>query len=142
MAVRRLPVHPNLDQLKRQAKDLLRGVRNSDPDAVALFSEFGPRRIDRNNARLSHAQFAIARSYEVPSWTRLVLACRMTDAIWEDDAETVRELVLKHPKLLVENAIVRKSNWGPPMSYAANMGSTSVIAMLHELGAKDFQSAF
>jgi hypothetical protein len=142
MAVRRLPVHPNLDQLKRQAKDLLRGVRDNDPEAVALFSKFCPRGVDRNSARLSHAQFAIARSYEVPSWTRLVLACRMTDAIWEDDAQTVRELVLKYPKLLVESATVRDSNWGPPMSYAANMGSTSVIAMLHELGAKDFQSAF
>ena len=33
-------------------------------------------------------------------------------------------------------------NWGPPMSYAANLGRDRIIAMLHELGAADVQFAF
>lgn len=125
MPDRLLPVRPNLDQLKHQAKDLLRAMRQSDP-----------------SARLAEAQLALARSYGLPSWPRLVLACRMTDAIWRDDAEAVRELVLKHPKLLHEDARGVKGNWGPPMSYAANLGRDRILAMLRDLGAEDLQFAF
>jgi hypothetical protein len=71
-----------------------------------------------------------------------VLACQLTDAIWRDDMDAVRALVLKHPKLLHEQALVRKdSNWGPPMSYAANLGRDRIIEMLHGLGATDHQHA-
>jgi ankyrin repeat protein len=67
----------------------------------------------------------------------------MTDAIWRGDAEAVRELVLKDPRLLRESASgVADSNWGPPMSYAANVGQDGIIAMLREMGAEDLQHAF
>jgi hypothetical protein len=54
--------------------------------------------------KLAHAQHALARSYGSPSWPRLVLACQMTDAIWRDDAEAVRSLIRRHPRMLHENA--------------------------------------
>lgn len=38
MAQRRLPVRPNLEQLRHQAKELLREIRRGDPVAVALLS--------------------------------------------------------------------------------------------------------
>jgi hypothetical protein len=118
---RHLPVHPNLDQLKHQAKDLLRDMKREQP-----------------GAKLADAQFALARSYGVASWARLVLACRMVDAIWRDDVEAVRALVVKHPNVLQEMARGTKScNWGPPMTYAANLGRDAIIAMLRELGVKD-----
>jgi hypothetical protein len=66
----------------------------------------------------------------------------MTDAIWRDDVEAVRELVLAHPEMLHEDARGVKGNWGPPMSYAANLGRDRIITMLHELGAIDIQFAF
>ncbi len=65
----------------------------------------------------------------------------MIDAIWRDDLEAVRALVVKHPNLLHENAGIRNSNWGPPLTYAANLGRDRIIKMLHELGASDLQSA-
>src|SRR4029077_16164975 len=34
-----------------------------------------------------------------------------------------------------------RCNWGPPMSYAANLGRDRIIEMLHGLGAADFQFA-
>src|SRR5262249_55966032 len=49
----------------------------------------------------------------------------------------VRALVAKHPNLIHEHATVRDSNWGPPMSYAANLGRDRIIRLLHELGARD-----
>ena len=66
----------------------------------------------------------------------------MTDAIWLDDAAAVRALVLKHPRLLHEDARGVKGNWGPPMSYAANLGRDRIVEMLRGLGAEDLQHAF
>jgi hypothetical protein len=66
----------------------------------------------------------------------------MTDAICRDDVEAVRELVVRHPPLLHEDARGVKGNWGPPMSYAANLGRDRIIAMLHSLGATDTEFAF
>ena len=37
---------------------------------------------------------------------------------------------------------VPDSNWGPPMSYAANVGQDGIIQMLREMGAQDLQHAF
>ena len=137
------PVNPNLDQLKHQAKDLLRAIRAGDPDAIAELKKHNPKKIDPAKTKLADAQLALARAYEVASWPRLVTACRMTNAIWAGDVETVRGLVVKNPKLLKESATgVPGSNWGPPMSYAANVGADTIIQMLREQGAADVQSAF
>src|SRR5262245_49308476 len=125
MSERHLPVRPSLTQLKHQAKDLLREMKRARPDA-----------------KLAEAQFALARSYGVASWPRLALACRIVDAIWRDDVRAVRTLVTKHPNLLHEMARGTAScNWGPPMSYAANLGRDEIIKMLHGLGAKDLKHA-
>ncbi len=141
MPARWLPVRPDLDQLKHQAKDLLRGFRRGDPDAVADFRSYHPRPVDPGAAKLADAQLVLARSYRAPSWPRLVLACRLTDAIWRDDADAVRELVSGKPRVLHEPALVRESNWGPPLSYAANLGRDRIIRMLHDLGATDLEHA-
>lgn len=145
MPDRHFPVRPNLEQLKHQAKDLLRAIRRGDPSAVAELEKHHPEPVRPEEAKLADAQLALARSYGLPSWPRLVLACRMTDAIWRDDLETVRELVTKHPRLLHENARGVESNWGPPMSYAANLGRDRIIQMLRSFGATgatDLQHAF
>jgi ankyrin repeat protein len=142
MADRHFPVRPNLEQLKHQAKDLLRAIRRGDPAAAAELRKHHPRRGEAADARLTDAQLVLARSYGLPSWPRLVLACRITDAIWRDDAGAVRDLVLKHPHLLHEDARGVKGNWGPPMSYATNLGRDRIIAMLRDLGASDLQHAF
>jgi hypothetical protein len=173
ISTRSLPVRPNLDQLKHQAKDLLRDIRHGDPAAIEEFNAFHPRPIplDEVNAekvslprpgageppavpvkagpmaamlehiKLADAQLVLARSYEAASWPRLVQCCKLIDAIWRDDVDAVRDLVVKHPNLLHENAGIRNNNWGPPMSYAANLGRDQVIKMLHELGATDLKSA-
>ncbi len=149
--VRHLPVRPNLDQLKHQAKELLRNFRRGDPAALEEFNQFHPELNRRgagetpalpvNEVRLADAQLVLARSYQAPSWPRLVKACKLVDAIWRDDLEAVREIVVKNPRLIHEDALVRKSNWGPPMSYAANLGRDRIIKMLQELGATDLESA-
>src|ERR1044072_653623 len=138
---RKLPVRPNLEQLKHQAKDLLRAIRSGDAAAIEEFNHFHPSPPAPGEAKLADAQFALARSYQAPSWTRLVQACQLVDAIWRDDIRAVRELVTQHPNLLHEHATIRNSNWGPPMSYAANLGRDEIIKMLYGLGATDLEHA-
>ena len=111
---RHFPVRPNLDQLKHQAKDLLRAIHEGDSGAIAELRKHHPKpSIEPANAKLADAQAALARSYGLQSWPRLVTACRMTDAIWRGDEAAVRELVLKDPRLLYESARgIADSNWG------------------------------
>src|SRR5512145_3086291 len=119
MSVRRLPVRPDLKQLRRQAKELLRAIHAGDADATADLRERHPESIDPSAAKLADAQLVLARSYGGSSWTRLVNAMELADAIWRDDPDTVRALITRNPALLHEHVLIRTdSNWGPPMTYA------------------------
>ncbi len=141
MPVRALPVRPDLDQLKHQAKDLLREIHAGDPAALAELHEFHPAP-PLAAAKLADAQLTLARSYEASSWPRLSQAVQLADAIWNDDLAGVRTLIAAYPHLLHEQVLIRaNSNWGPPMTYAANLGRDSIINFLHASGAKDLKSA-
>ena len=142
MPARHIPVRPNLDQLRHQAKDLLRAVHRGDAEAIDDLRKYHPKQLSTDNVRLADAQLALARSYGIRSWPRLVLACKVVDAIWCDQKDELRDLVLKHPSLLHQMARgTQQCNWGPPMSYAANLGRIGIIEMLRELGAKDLLHA-
>lgn len=78
MPVRRLPSNPDLDHLKYQAKDLLRGHAAGDRGVAQRIREFHPRLNAATDAeifaaalRVSDAQLAIAREYGFGSWARL-----------------------------------------------------------------------
>jgi ankyrin repeat protein len=70
-----LPDQANLDQLRKQAKDLRRAVRAGMPEALAEVAERHPAgRPDDGTAAsfpLSSAQLVVARRYGFASWTRL-----------------------------------------------------------------------
>ena len=142
MPVRRLPVRPDLEQLHRQAKELLHAIHAGDATAIADLREHHPESIDPAAAKLADAQLVLARSYQASSWTRLVHAVRFADAIWRDDLDTVRALIAGNPALLHEDLLIRgDSNWGPPMTYAANLGRDRIIRFLHGQGARDLELA-
>src|SRR5882672_11340405 len=128
MPVRHLPVRPDLEQLHRQAKELLRAIHAGDSNAIADLREHHPESIDPSAAKLADAQLVLARSYRASSWTRL--------------AHAVRALITDDPALLYEPVLIRAdSNWGPPMTYAANLGRDHIIRLLHRHGAKDLELA-
>ncbi len=73
-----LPERPNLDHLRRQARELLNRYRASDPAALTRFREHLPAAKDRSDAdiiamslQLRDAQSCIARQYGFPSWHEL-----------------------------------------------------------------------
>jgi hypothetical protein len=137
----RLPVRPDLDQLKHQAKDLLRAIHAGDPGARATFREHHPG-VEPAAAKLADAQLVLARTYQASSWTRLVQAARLATAIWADDFDAVLQLVTANPHLIDEPVLIRSdSNWGRPMTYAANLGRDRIIRMLRERGATDLEPA-
>ena len=142
MRVRRLPVRPDLEQLHRQAEELLRGIRADDADAIGEWREHHPESIAPSSAKLADAQLVLARSYSASSWTRLVRAVALAEAIWRDDPDEVLALITRDSELIHEPVLIRRdSNWGPPMTYAANLGRDRLIRLLHDHGAKDLESA-
>lgn len=137
-----LPVRPDLTQLKHQAKDFLRDCLSGSAEAREQFRQHDPEGVSPENAKLADAQLVLARRYGLPNWPRLKQACELIDAIWRDDVETVRRMVTDSPRLIHENARgTIKCNWGPPMSYAANLGRNEIIKMLVDLGATDIEHA-
>ena len=68
---RRLPDHPSLEQLRNQARELLRDARAGDTGALSRINATG-RRASGARIPLADAQLAIAREYGFPSWPKLV----------------------------------------------------------------------
>ncbi len=60
-----LPGRPNLDQLRRQARELLRAAVDGEPAALTRIRAFSPR------VSLSAAQLTLAREYGFASWPAL-----------------------------------------------------------------------
>lgn len=137
MPARKLPVRPDLRQLRRQARDLLKAIRRGEPEALEELRVSHPHPPAATDAKLADAQLVLARSYQATSWLRLLRACEMIDAIWRDDVDRLMHLVTEHPEMIHEHATIRDSNWGPPMTYAANLGRDRIVRMLHRLGARD-----
>ena len=77
MTVTQLPEHPNLDQLKRQAKDLLRAARANESTAfgrfriLPAFTRSSDADLARRPLALHDAQSVIAREHGFESWRAL-----------------------------------------------------------------------
>src|SRR4029453_4786893 len=101
---RALASHPDLDQLKRQAKELLESFRNGDRDASAeVHAHYHD--ADPRGFALHDAQLVIARAYGFESWPKLkafvdgMTVQRLVDAIRARDAAGVQHLLTRRPKL-------------------------------------------
>jgi pimeloyl-ACP methyl ester carboxylesterase len=73
---RAIPARPNLDQYRKQAKDLLDGISRNDPDALGRVAQFHPRlqgqAVDPATTRvkLADAQLVLAREHGFESWPK------------------------------------------------------------------------
>jgi ankyrin repeat protein len=97
--------NPDLDQLKRQAKELLEAYRASSPDAVAEVAAYH-RTATPETFALHDAQFVLARSYGFESWPKLkaavdgVTAARLHEAAESGDLTSARELLTRRPEIV------------------------------------------
>jgi hypothetical protein len=102
MPARPFPRRPNLEQFRIQAKELLRAIREGDESAVSDLKQFHPDPIVPSEARLADAQLVLARTYCVPSWTRLVQTVELMDAVKRRDIETVKRLGALDKKMALQ----------------------------------------
>ncbi len=103
MAITPLPPSPNLENLKKRAKTLLKSVRAGDP--VAL-DQVGPYFGKPDSISLQQAQLVIARGYGFSSWTRLK---RHTEGIRDESGNQLANRFLD----LVIMAYGPVPNFGP-----------------------------
>ena len=143
-----LPARPSLEQLRKQAKELLRALRAGDPAARSRFAA-AHRSAEAQQIRLADAQFVIARELGFPSWARLkhhIAAFeRPSDfdeplwgrdtwpfltAVYAGDEKTVRKMLARDQSLAhAEYAYLQ------PLHYAVRSGRESMVKLLLEAGA-------
>jgi len=135
---RSLPDRPNLEHLKKQAKDLLHAFQQGDADAAARFRALASTSPDPNAAagggvKLADAQHVIAHEYGFTSWPKLKARVEalarpfdpvdaMSAAVGAKDAGAVRRLFKEHP------ALKTKINDAVP---DAPFGETLLIRAVH-----------
>jgi ankyrin repeat protein len=88
-----LPARPDLDQLRHQAKELLRAAQHGDPEATARI------RAVTGKIILSSAQLALAREYGFASWAKLKLEVERRDVLNSRDLSRLASLLAEHPEL-------------------------------------------
>ena len=106
---RELPPRPSLEQLRKQAKDLLGDFRNGDP-AAAERLRAADTKPPPAQPKLADAQRAVAREHGFSSWAKLKRhvesltaapdpMASVAEAFKAGDAKRLGELIQRHPDL-------------------------------------------
>ena len=105
LPTRTLRERPDLSQLKRQAKELLKAFAAGDADAIAEF-ESHYQGASAATFTLHHAQLVLARAYGFDSWPKLkayvdgVTVGRLAEAVRAGDITTVTSMLSARPELV------------------------------------------
>jgi ankyrin repeat protein len=97
--------NPDIDQLRRQARELLEAYRAQSPDAV-LEVDACHRTATPDTFALHDAQFVLARSYGFESWPKLKAAVegvttkRLHESVRKGDLAAVRALLARRPEIV------------------------------------------
>src|SRR5215468_1069503 len=104
LPTRRMRQHPDLEQLKRQAKELLTAFKAGDPSAVREVNQQYDT-ADADPFALHDAQLVLARSYGFDSWPKLkayvdgVTIQRLVEAVKVGNIDLVRSMLKTRPEL-------------------------------------------
>jgi hypothetical protein len=138
LPLRRMRQHPDLEQLKRQAKELLAAFRAADAAAVnevnACYDE-----PQRAIFAQHDAQLVIARSYGFDSWTKLkayvdgVTIRRLVEAVSNGAIERVRAMLKARPELA--NMAVSYGDEHRAIHYAVMCRQPEITRLLMRKGA-------
>jgi ankyrin repeat protein len=135
---RALREHPDLDQLKRQAKELLEAFIAGEQDAAAEVSAHY-RDADAANFALHDAQLVLARSYGFDSWPKLkayvdgATVQRLADAVRAGDAAQVRAMLKARPELV--HMDMAGNDEHRALHYAVLHRAPEMVLLLMEHGA-------
>jgi ankyrin repeat protein len=135
---RRLPRQPNLEQLRKQAKDLLEEYRAGKSEAVAEVQQF-ERHPDPAKFALNDAQRVLARAYGYESWPRLkalvdgVNVARLVEAVQTGDVAQVRILLNARPELVGMDMAANDEHRA--LHYAVLRRDVAMVRLLMQAGA-------
>ena len=138
LPIRRMRQHPDLEQLKRQSKELLAAFRAADPTAI---NEVTACYDDPQLATfaLHDAQLVIARSYGFDSWPKLkayvdgVTIGRLVKAVSDGAIERVRAMLKARPELA--NMAVSYGDEHRAIHYAVMYRQPEIARLLMRKGA-------
>lgn len=142
---RRLPKQPSLEQLRKQAKELLKKYRASDAAAVEEVERF-ERRPERANFALNGAQRVLARAYGYESWTKLKAfvdganVARLAAAVQAHDAAQVRTMLSARPELV--SLDMAGNDERRALHFAVLGRDTAMVKILMEAGADARKGVF
>lgn len=135
---RRLPQQPNLEQLKKQAKELLEQFRAGELNAVAEVRQF-ENHPDPSHFALNDAQRVLARAYGFESWPKLkafvdgVTIARFIDAVKAADRPQVQTMLASRPELVNMDRAGNDEHRG--LHYAVLRRDAPMVKLLMEAGA-------
>ncbi len=98
---RRLPQNPNLEQLKNQAKDVLKAHKSGDESCcdvlrfLAQFADKSRQQILAARITLQEAQHALALSYDWGDWAMMVETVLMCEGKSSDNPDGISEFIRK-----------------------------------------------
>jgi ankyrin repeat protein len=135
---RKLREHPDLDQLRRQAKELLEAFRAGETEASADVAAHY-RGADPAKFALHDAQLVLARSYGFDSWPKLkayvdgLTVERLAQFVRANDLEQARAMLARRPELA--NMQMSYGNEHRPLHYAVMGRLAEMTRLLMQLGA-------
>jgi ankyrin repeat protein len=138
LPLRRLPQQPNLEQLRKQAKDLHHAYRSGELDAVSEANHF-EKSPDSATFALNDAQRILARAYGFASWAKLksfvdgANATRFLEAAKNRDLALVRSLMASRPELV--NMGTSATGEYRAIHYAVMNRDVAMTRLLMEAGA-------
>lgn len=141
-SVKTLPAGASLEQLRKQAKELLTAHRNGDSEAVARFAAHHSH--PSSAPKLSDAQLVIAREHGFPSWPRLKrhvesvpaeLVEQFKTAVQSRDAGLVRELLVAYSALRARVDEPWFDFDAPAIVYSAGRHDRAMVEALLDAGA-------
>jgi ankyrin repeat protein len=138
LPARRMRERPDLEQLKRQAKELLRGFVAGEAAAVAEVQAHY-QAAEASKFALHDAMHVIARSYGFESWPKLkayvdgVTVKRLAEAVRADDPGQVRAMLRARPELA--DMAMSYGDERRPIHFAVMERSPEMVRLLMQYGA-------
>lgn len=135
---RRLHGQPSLEQLRKQAKDLLAQYRDGDSNAVSEVRQF-ERAPERLTFTLNDAQRVLARAYGYASWAKLkafvdgIHVARLIEVVQAGDIAQARVVLNARPELV--HMDVNGGNEHRALHYAVLRRDAAMVKLLMEAGA-------
>lgn len=142
LPTRALPPRPDLEQLKRQAKELLQSFGGGEAAAVAEVTTHY-HDADPATFALHDAQLVLARAYGFESWPKLKAAVEgvtiedLTDAVRGRDLPRVRSMLRTRPELALKGA----DNYSP-LHFAVMNRDAEMVRVLMQHGASARQGVY